>query len=98
MLQVLTNVYLALLFVILVCSLGNRPQGSRIAYIGCMIIFALLFGVALYCAGWTIWLVVPHNLEGWKNFGDLMSRPAFRDIVISLGASEFSVDLSCTVC
>lgn len=42
-LQVLTNVYLALLFVILVCSLGNRPQGSRVAYIGCMVIFALLF-------------------------------------------------------
>ena len=30
--QVVTNVYIGLLFVVLVCSLANRPAGSKIAY------------------------------------------------------------------
>jgi len=86
-LEILTNLYLALLFVILICSLGNRPQGTRFAYIGCMVVFGLLFCVALYCAGWTIYFAVPHTLAGWKDFDDLIRQPAFRDIVISLGAT-----------
>jgi len=86
-LEILTNIYLALLFVIIICSLGNRPQGSRLMYIGSIVVFAALFAVALYCAGWTIYLVVPHTLAGWKDFGALFDKPAFRDIVISLGST-----------
>lgn len=35
--QVVTNVYVGLLFVILVCSLGNRPSGSKFAYTGVIV-------------------------------------------------------------
>jgi chitin synthase len=51
-----TNIWIALLFVILICSMGNRPAGSKFAYLCVVIAFALLFGLALYCAGFTIWL------------------------------------------
>jgi len=67
--------------------LGNRPQGSNFAYVGCMLFFALIFGVGLYCAGWTIWLAVPHNFSGWKDIKTLLDESAFRDIVISLAAT-----------
>ena len=73
--QITTNVYVGLLFVILVCSLGNRPSGSKFAYTTVIvshrslleirsfdskrqILFAAIFGIALYCAAWTIYLAV----------------------------------------
>ena len=46
MAQVLNNVYIALLFIILICSLGNRPSGSKAAYTGVVVAFALIFCVA----------------------------------------------------
>jgi len=85
--QVVVNVYIGLLFVILVCSLGNRPSGSKFAYTAVIFFFAIIFGIALYCAGWTIWLAVPHTSAGWKHITTLLQQGAFRDIVISLGAT-----------
>lgn len=62
----ITNTYIAILFIILVCAFGNRPQGSNFAYTGCIVGLALIFGVGLYCAGWTIYLTVPHTLEEFQ--------------------------------
>ena len=62
------KLYLGLLFIVLVCSLGNRPQGSKWTYSICIILFGLCNIITLWCAGYTVYLAVPHTLDGWKNF------------------------------
>ncbi|KIY46301.1 chitin synthase [Fistulina hepatica ATCC 64428] len=86
--EVLLKVYIALIFVVLVCSLGNRPQGSKWTYAVAMIMFGFCNMITLYCAAYTVWLAVPHTVSGWEDFGSLLkSNATFRDIVISLAAT-----------
>jgi chitin synthase len=66
--EIFLKLYIALLFLVLVCSLGNRPQGSKWIYVLCIVLFGVCNVVTLYCAGFTVWLAVPHDLNGWKNF------------------------------
>jgi len=51
-----------------------------------------LFGfcniITLWCAGFTVYLAVPHTVDGWKNFPALIQEnQTFRDICISLAAT-----------
>jgi chitin synthase len=62
------KVYIALLFVITVCSLGNRPQGSKWIYSLSMILFGFCNIITLWCAGFTVFLAVPHTAAGWRDF------------------------------
>ena len=59
--EVFLKLYLGLIFIILVCSLGNWPQGSKWTYPICIVLFGL-------CKV-TVYLAVPHTLTGWKDFG-----------------------------
>jgi chitin synthase len=52
-----------------------------------MFCFALLFGIALYCTVWTIYLAVPHTLQGWKQFDELLKQSGFRDIALSIAST-----------
>jgi len=71
-----------------VCSLGNRPQGSRWTYSLAIILFGFCNIITLWCAGFTVYLAVPHSLDGWKHVGTLIqTNKAFRDISISLAAT-----------
>ncbi|KAI0828898.1 chitin synthase 2 [Trametes gibbosa] len=86
--EVFLKLYLGLIFIILVCSLGNRPQGSKWTYIVCIVLFGLCNVITLWCAGYTVYLAVPHSIDGWKDFPHLVQTNAtFRDIVISLAAT-----------
>ncbi|KAH8924728.1 glycosyltransferase family 2 protein [Atractiella rhizophila] len=86
-LQILTSIYIGLLFVILVCALGNRPQGSNLAYTGVIFCFAIIFGITLYCAAWTLYVALPHNFADWKDFNKLLEDSAIRNILISILAT-----------
>ncbi|KAK4057958.1 hypothetical protein OIO90_001177 [Microbotryomycetes sp. JL221] len=81
------SVYIATLGITVVCALGNSPRASRWWYTAVMTCFASLFGIALYCTGFTIYLAVPHTLQGWQDIGGLLRQSGFRDIVISVGAT-----------
>ncbi|KAF8512708.1 chitin synthase 2 [Gautieria morchelliformis] len=88
--EVILKLYLALLFMMIVCSLGNRPQGSKWTYTFAIVLFGLVNCITLWCAAWTVYLAVPHTLAGWKDFGHLVETNAtFREIasVISLAAT-----------
>ena len=61
------QLYIALIFVIVVCSLGNRPQGSKWIYAFCMVLFGLCNILTLWCAGYTVYLAVPHSVTGWEH-------------------------------
>lgn len=61
-----------------VAALGNKPAGSKWWYIAVMCVFAILFGIALFCTGWTIYLAVPHTAAGWRDISSLLDQSAFR--------------------
>jgi len=86
--EVVLKLYIALLFVVVVCSLGNRPQGSKWTYAIAIILFGLCNVISLWCAGYTVYLAVPHTLAGWEDFPHLVeTNKTFREIVISLAAT-----------
>ncbi|PWN47272.1 hypothetical protein IE53DRAFT_390589 [Violaceomyces palustris] len=91
--EVFQNLYIAMIIVVLVCSLGNRPQGSKFAYTSAILVFACIMGVALYCAGFSTYLALDAagltSARGWTvdNIETLFKLRAFRDIVISLAAT-----------
>jgi len=86
--EIFLKLYIALLFVTTVCSLGNRPQGSKWIYALAMILFGICNAMTLWCAGYTVYLAVPHSVAGWKNVPNLVAtNQAFREIVISLAAT-----------
>jgi len=86
--EIFVKLYIALLFVVIVCSLGNRPQGSKWTYVTAIILFGFCNIIALWSAGYTVYLAVPHTVAGWKDFSELLrTNDTFRDIVISLAAT-----------
>ncbi|KAG8817150.1 Chitin synthase, class 2 [Serendipita sp. 400] len=86
--DVFLKLYIALLFVVTVCSLGNRPQGSKYTYGTSMILFGICNCIGLWCAGYTVYLAAPKTVAEWEQFGTLITtNAAFRDIVISLAAT-----------
>jgi len=86
--EIILKLYIALLFVIVVCSLGNRPQGSKWIYSLAIVLFGFVNCITLWCAAWTVFLQVPHTAAGWKNIGHLFdTNGAFREILISLAAT-----------
>ncbi|PWN42205.1 hypothetical protein IE81DRAFT_290615 [Ceraceosorus guamensis] len=92
-LQIVLNALIAIVVVCLILSLGNRPQGSNLAYHAVVILLALLMGVALYTAGFTIFIAADAagltHLSGWTgdNILQLIKLDSFRDIVISLAST-----------
>lgn len=86
--EVFLKLYIALLFVVLVCSLGNRPQGSKWTYTLAIVLFGLCNVITVWCAAYTVYLAVPHTAAGWSNFPELVAKNrALQDIVISLAAT-----------
>ncbi|KAJ7150196.1 chitin synthase [Mycena filopes] len=87
--EIFLKLYIALLFVVTVCSLGNRPQGSKFIYITAILLFGLCNAITLWCAGYTVYLsVVAVTLDEWKHIGTLIeTNSTFRDIVISFMAT-----------
>ena len=79
--EVFLKLYIGVIFVVLVCSLGNRPQGSKWTYSISMILFGLCNIITLWCAGYTVYLAVPHTLDGWKQFPEyvLFQATKWRD-------------------
>jgi chitin synthase len=85
--EVFNKVYIALIFIVIVCSLGNRPQGSNLLYTICMLMFAVCQGLLLYCAGFTVYQTVPHTAAGWRNVSALFQNQTFLDLALSLMVS-----------
>ncbi|PFH52304.1 glycosyltransferase family 2 protein [Amanita thiersii Skay4041] len=86
--EIFLNLYIGILFVVLVCSLGNRPQGSKWAYSLAMILFGLCNIITTWCAAYTVYLAVPHSVKGWENFPELFrTNQVLQEIVIAVLAT-----------
>ncbi|KAJ3165170.1 Chitin synthase, class 2, partial [Irineochytrium annulatum] len=84
----MTNIYLFLLILVFVCSLGNRPQGSKITYTVAMVLFAGIMGIMLYLGIYDIVSIVKTADVKLNNIGTLfVTYPAFKDMVLSVGST-----------
>lgn len=71
--DILLKLYIAVLFVVVVCSLGNRPQGSKYTYGTSMILFGICNVIGLWCAGYTVYVAAPKTVAEWQQFGQYVS-------------------------
>ncbi|KAF8326373.1 chitin synthase 2 [Cantharellus anzutake] len=85
--EIILKIYIAVLLLVLICSLGNRPQGSKWTYTFAIVAFGICNIIALWCAGFTVYLALPHTATGWSHVGKLLKNRTFRDIAISLAAT-----------
>jgi len=86
--EVFLNLYIGLLFLVLVCSLGNRPQGSKWSYTIAIVLFGFCNIITVWCAGYTVYLAVPHDVEGWSNFPELFKESrVLQEMVVALLAT-----------
>ncbi|KAJ1554890.1 Chitin synthase, class 2 [Cladochytrium tenue] len=86
---ILQNLYLMCIVLIFICSLGNRPQGSKITYTLCMILFSLIMILLLYIGVIDIVSII-QSAETQKDTTILVlfkSYPAFRDMLLSVAAT-----------
>jgi len=80
--EVLQDLYIFAMLCVLICSLGNRPQGSKRLYMTCIFIFAIIMIFMLAMAVYTVYMSLIE--EKHKSFVDRLATPTFRNIVISL--------------
>lgn len=89
-------IYVSLLVMCFVLSMGNRPQGSKWAYMGAMCFFALLMGYALFAAGFLAYVSVQDLIYTVEDSGSssftsiynaIKSDAIFYELVISLAAT-----------
>ncbi|CAG8661454.1 14097_t:CDS:2, partial [Funneliformis caledonium] len=83
------SLYLMVIVTMFICSMGNRPQGSKKTYLLCIILFAIIMATMLYCAFYTVSISV-NELADFKNVASIKNAfksAEFRDIVISLAST-----------
>ena len=85
--EVLRRIYIVAILVIFVTSLGNRPQGSKHIYTSVFVLFTLVMGVMIFMASYTVYAQIPLTPAQHALAGSLLSRPGFRDILISVGST-----------
>ncbi|CAO3670727.1 unnamed protein product [Rhizopus stolonifer] len=85
---ILNYIYIILIVIQFIIAMGNRPQGSKIAYTGSMIFFAVLMVYMMFAAIW-ITVVGVRNVidESDGQFISMLEQSAFRNIIISLCAT-----------
>ncbi|KAJ3332865.1 Chitin synthase, class 2 [Blyttiomyces sp. JEL0837] len=82
------EVYIMSLVLVYICSLGNRPQGSKFTYTVCMILFAAMMGLMLYITAFDVYVVIKDSKPSLNNIMYLFTNyPAFRNMCLSLSAT-----------
>ena len=62
-----TWIYAALIVMCFVLSLGNRPQGSKWAYMGTLTFFAILMGYLVFAAGYLSYVSIEEFLNNLRS-------------------------------
>ncbi|KAF9101746.1 Chitin synthase, class 1 [Mortierella sp. GBA35] len=89
--EVMRYLYIFLICTQFICSMGNRPQGSKATYTMSMIAFGLIMGYMLFAAA----LITVKSLQAafgglntaetsFEVFRTIIANAAFRDIILSL--------------
>ena len=90
--QAVREVYIFLIVTIFVTSLSNRPQGTKWLYYTISSIFALVMGLMLFFAGWSVYAAIA-NYQTWQTLNQasgaslsdyFKATPVFREMVVAL--------------
>ncbi|KAI8621113.1 chitin synthase-domain-containing protein [Chytriomyces sp. MP71] len=95
---VLHDAYLIAMAIIFICSLGNRPQGSKIMYTLCMVMFAVIMGIMLYLGIFQVYAIVQQTLQQLTDPNFMNSHPEFRDKNTALILLQYFPMFRDTVC
>ncbi|KAI8354001.1 chitin synthase 2 [Blakeslea trispora] len=83
--NILNYIYIILLVVQFIIAMGNRPQGSKIAYTGSMVFFAFLMIYMMFAAIWITVIGVSDIVQSSDgSFITMLGQSSFRNIIISL--------------
>jgi chitin synthase len=81
-------IYIILIVIQFIMALGNRPQGSKIAYTSSMVFFAILMIYMMFAAIWITVVGVKTVVEtSGGQFIEMLEQSTFRNIIISLCAT-----------
>ncbi|KAI8374498.1 chitin synthase 1 [Radiomyces spectabilis] len=80
-------VYLFLIAVVFICSMGNRPQSSKPLFITCLSAFAVIMCYMLFASCWVIYKSFDQAVTAGTSFGDILDNPQLRNILISVMAT-----------
>ncbi|KAI9472177.1 MAG: chitin synthase 1 [Benjaminiella poitrasii] len=91
----LKYIYIFLFITSFICSMGNRPQGSKWMFITSVIAYGLIVAYTFFAVGWLAYrsFITGTSSPDWDlsnglgNFSLLLSQPKFRNVVISLIAT-----------
>lgn len=82
--EVVKTLYLAALIAVFICSLGNRPQGSKGVYLLIILLFAFIMGIMLFFGAFSIYKIVSSVKLGSSV---LFQNKQFRDMVIATAST-----------
>lgn len=83
--MVLNYIYVLLLIVQFVMALGNRPQGSKVAYTGSMVFFAFLMCYMMFAMIYITAVGIQAVAENSNNeIMTMLGQSTFRNIIISI--------------
>ncbi|EKM84011.1 hypothetical protein AGABI1DRAFT_31788 [Agaricus bisporus var. burnettii JB137-S8] len=86
--EIFLNLYIGVIFLVLVCSLGNRPQGSKWAYTFAILMFGLCNIIATWCAIYTVYNEVRDDLHSVDQFPHvLLHNSDFQQVFIAVLAT-----------
>ncbi|KAI8889323.1 glycosyltransferase family 2 protein [Backusella circina FSU 941] len=86
--DVFNYIYIVLIVIQFIIALGNRPQGSKIAYAGSMVFFAILMVYMMFCAIWITVIGVRTVVDAsGGEFARMLGESTFRNIIISLAST-----------
>ncbi|KAI8384377.1 glycosyltransferase family 2 protein [Radiomyces spectabilis] len=93
--EMLRYLYIFLFIVSFICSMGNRPQGSKWMFLASVLIYACIMSYTLFAGAWISYCNVRDGMlsEGWTpgdllgNTRLLMSQSVFRSVIISLAST-----------
>ncbi|KAL0077362.1 glycosyltransferase family 2 protein [Phycomyces blakesleeanus] len=95
MFQLLRGLYMFLLVVAFICSMGNRPQGSKWMFIISVMAYSLIMTYILFAGGWMSYQSIRHGTESeeWNKEGAMgnilimMRQSNFCNVVVSLAST-----------
>ncbi|KAF0366322.1 glycosyltransferase family 2 protein [Gigaspora margarita] len=80
--------YLIIIVISFICSMGNHPQGTKLIYTLCIILFTIIMAMMLYCSIYIIFLTVskaepPIDFKNPSSIQEALKNATFQDIIIS---------------
>ncbi|CAG8811139.1 35182_t:CDS:2 [Gigaspora margarita] len=82
------SLYFIIIVISFICSMGNSPQGTKLIYTLCIILFTIIMAMMLYCSKYIIFLTVskaepPIDFKNPSSIQEALKNSAFQDIIIS---------------